>query len=72
MKLFIVGKYIKGLVPDTVWEFIGIFDDEVKALEACIYKNYFIGPVTLNESFPDKTVLWPGLYYPLAFDEKEV
>lgn len=72
MKLFVVGKYKKGIYPDTVWEFVGVFDNEDKALDSCINENFFIGPVNLNETLPDKTEEWPGIYYPLAFEEKEI
>jgi hypothetical protein len=64
MELFVVGKYIKGEFPGTVWELVGVFDDDKKAIKACKGPNFFIGPVTLNEEVPDETIEWPGCYYP--------
>jgi hypothetical protein len=61
-KLWVVGQFR----PDSeIWELQGIFDDEVKAVDACINENYFVAPVELNVVFPDEASEWPGMYYPL-------
>ena len=44
---------------------MGIFDNEIVAVEACRNKYYFLGPVELNRLLPDKLVPWPGCRYPL-------
>ena len=59
MKLWLVGKY------NRPWEFQGIFTTKSKAIKQCIHKNYFIAPVFLNKSIPDRLLDWPGLEYPL-------
>jgi hypothetical protein len=61
VNLWIVGKYNTG----APWEFIGVFDDEGKAVFACRDENHFVAPALLNERVPDEARDWPGLYYPL-------
>ncbi len=68
-KIYVVGQYIKGETSNIIWHIQGVFDTEEKALEACLNERYFIGPINMNEALPDKSVLWPGVYYP--FSEKE-
>jgi hypothetical protein len=63
-KLFIVGR--KDLEP-RAWEFIGVFDDEAKAVAACITDDHWVGPVTLNENVETGTG-WPGAWYPTLED----
>jgi hypothetical protein len=60
MELWIVGKRIPGMS----WEFCGVFDDEKKAVSACLDKRYFVGPATLNALIPDESTIWRGAYYP--------
>jgi hypothetical protein len=60
MDLWIVGK----VTEYPAWEFIGVFDTEIKAINACIQRWYFVAPVTLNSICPDETVPWDGAYYP--------
>jgi hypothetical protein len=62
-ELFVVGKYIE-CDCGKAWEIAGVFDREEKAVEACISDNYFVGPIAMNEPFPDESVKWPGAYYP--------
>lgn len=67
--LWVVGKVLEqsyGDIPKTAWEFVGIYDSERKAVDACITDHYFVAPVCLNETAPLERVVWPGCYYPLA------
>jgi hypothetical protein len=59
INLWIVGKYNAG----GPWEFIGVFDDEGKAVFACRDENHFVAPAL--QRVPDEARDWPGLYYPL-------
>lgn len=62
---YMVGKYIKETEFGNVWEVMGLFDSEEKALDVCKdHSKYFIGPLELNKQLPDKTVKWEGVYYP--------
>lgn len=65
MKLWIVGQYRSGSIPNVVWDFQGVFDSEEKAVAACVDKNYFIGPIGLNEAVPSEASAWPGSRHPL-------
>lgn len=73
-KLWIVGQFL-GVGPGdqgTVWEFQGVFDSEQAAREACIGRNYFYGPATLNELIPADTRTWVGCRYPHGvFESRE-
>jgi hypothetical protein len=65
--MWIVGKWCSGENGElnSVWDINGVFDSEEKAIAACDDRpNYFVGPLTLNESLPDKTTEWVGCYYP--------
>jgi len=70
MTMWIVGK----VDPDKYgfWAFQGVFDDEKRAISACIDGSYFIGPAQLNEHIPLGTQPWPGAYYPKAKDESQI
>lgn len=46
------------------WELLGIFDREGLAVARCTWANDFVGPVRLNEPFPDPVTAWTGAYYP--------
>jgi hypothetical protein len=63
--------YIVGLAdePNDCWHFIGVFDAEQKAVDACTTKDHFVGPAILNERLPDAPEPWPGGYYPLDIGE---
>lgn len=64
-KLFAVGKWKGDTTAGPVWELMGIYDKEKVAISKCVTVHYFVGPITLNEDLPDKTVDWPGAYFPL-------
>jgi hypothetical protein len=69
MEIFVVGKFKAQKDEGNVWEFIGVYDTEQRAIDACIKDEYFVGPAVLNSSLPDKTVDWPGCYYPRLQDK---
>lgn len=65
MRLWLCGNFICSADEiRAVWEFAGIFDTEAKAVAACEDSHYFVAPVTLNESQPGESVIFPGAYYP--------
>jgi len=64
--LYVVGQYKKEVDGGAACDFQGVFEDKEVAERFCIDETYFVGPVTLNESFPHSTVCWPGCYYPKA------
>jgi len=63
--LFLVGKYWSGKIPNVVWEFMGIFSSKDIALEVCKDEYYFIAPVNLDTTVPEKTMEFPGIEWPL-------
>ena len=63
---WMVGKLIKYYKEGSRWEWYGLYDSEEKAVARCRTKDYFVGPVILNEEIPDEPREWPGGYYPLA------
>jgi len=67
-ELWIVGRIV-GPGPNG-WEFVGVFDEEQAAIEACPTPSHFLGPATLNERLPDETQPWPGSYYPVPLDDE--
>jgi len=63
-EFWLVGS-IKNDMKPAEQEFQGLFDSEEKAAAACNCKpNWFIAPLKLNETMPDETTAWAGLYYP--------
>lgn len=67
MKLWIVGQLIN--IGSHDWEFQGIFSSEELAISACYTHMYFVGPVQLDVEFPQKTMDWPGAYYPKSMKD---
>lgn len=65
MKLWICGQRL-NYDDNKEWEFVGVYETEQLAIDACSTDLFFVGPVELNVSFPDETVEWPGAYYPKA------
>ena len=66
MKLWICGIFKGTSDLGTIWELVGTFDSEKKALNAAkADKNCFIAPVNLNEDYGIELLPeWPGFYYP--------
>lgn len=62
-EVWIVGKKT-GALPDQ-WEFQGVFDSELSAIDACNSESHFVGPATLNQVIEDSSEQWPGAYFPL-------
>jgi len=63
MFLYLVGKYVKGSNPDIVWDVVGVFDSEEKALSICEGNiDYFIGSIELNKAYINSS--WDDFYYP--------
>lgn len=48
---------------DNTWLPLGIYTSQQQADEACTLTNEFIGPIPLNQPWPD-TTNWPRAYYP--------
>jgi hypothetical protein len=54
------------------FEFVGLFDSCLKAMNACTTENHLIAPANLNENVEkgaDIHQIWPGAFYPLLEDE---
>jgi hypothetical protein len=66
MRLWICGEGKEKTESGVVWELLGVFDSEEKAVAACTMPNHFVGPAELNQRLPDESSTWPGCYYPLA------
>lgn len=80
MKLFVVGAQVKQIVDctksyqpllDTVWEILGVFDDEAVAIGHCTERHHFVGPIELNEMLPLERRPWQGSWYPLLQGKPE-
>lgn len=63
---WIVGQALiaEDGVDHGAWLFQGVFATEELAVVACVGRNYFVGPATLNEALPNEAEDWPGHYYP--------
>lgn len=69
--LWVCGQYKGEVFPNTNWDLYGIFDSEKKAVAACKDKSYFVGPVEMNKILGEKTIKWPGCYYPLSKEQSK-
>ena len=67
-KMWVVGQWFDG----ERWDLQGVFDDETKAIKACLTTLYFIGPVILNKILPEKSIEWPGCYYPKLMSKPDI
>jgi hypothetical protein len=65
MQIFVIGRTIQQTPKGGVWEVMGVFDDEQRAVEAC-KPGEWIGPLGMNGRTPDGPQPWPGAYYPHA------
>jgi hypothetical protein len=72
MEVWYVGQVFKYKEPpkESTWGFIGVFDSEEKAKEACKDELYFIGPIELNRALPGQIMQNPRAYYPLMEESK--
>lgn len=66
MGAYIVGDYMGGESLGVIWEMVGVFTSEEKAVAACTKKSHFVAPLEMNAIAPDETVEWPDCYYPLS------
>ena len=64
MKLWIAGRVLG--VENWQWMFLGVFDDEQAARDACTQAIDFVGPCDLNVRLNDDIEYWPDAYFPLA------
>ena len=60
--VWIVGKTIDEQMDR--WQFQGVFDEENKAVEACVEDSFFVGPADLNSHLPTQPIEWVGAWYP--------
>ena len=65
MTLWIVGEWRSGETCNSVWDLVGVFSSEVKAVAACVRTDHFLYPVELDAVAPDETCVPPGFRYPL-------
>lgn len=63
MDLWLVGYWPEEQL-EPLWEVVGIYDSEEKALENCLNWQYFLAPIKLNYTVPKEVVEWPGLRFP--------
>jgi len=66
MQLYVTGHVITETEEGIIWDILGIFDEEYKAVDACYDICCFVGPMTLNASFPREIIEWPGCWYPMS------
>jgi len=68
MKLWVVGRINQPEELEdhrgNTWDLIGVCSSEEIAAEACKDKNYFIGPIELNQILPKEYIEWEGYYHP--------
>jgi len=64
--MWIAGKVTKHEASGYVWEFVGVFSTEAKAVAACRTADHFVAPCGLNEQATEKKTPWPDAYYPIA------
>lgn len=50
------------------WTFVGVFDSEESAIEACKSECHFVGPAVINEAIDEEGLetCWQGIWYPLS------
>lgn len=65
MKLWICGQLKEEYTDEgTVWEFQGVFSEEIKANQACIDETYFYFSANLDEEIPKESVDAEDAHYP--------
>ena len=65
INLWIVGR---SYGSDSPWAFLGVYDTEEAAVNACQLAIDFIAPATLNKDTTEDGGDWPGCRYPLDPD----
>ena len=61
--MWVVGK-IPYRRSGEEWEFIGVYDSEEKAVEACLTYEYFAAPVRINPPQREGGINWDSCQYP--------
>jgi len=51
------------------YDIMGIFTTKDKALLACKDYTYFVGPLRLDEEYPEERCDWEGVFYPITFNK---
>jgi hypothetical protein len=60
-EVWVHGQLVNPI--SDAWRPLGIYTTQQQADEACTLTNEFIGPIPLNQPWPD-TTNWPRAYYP--------
>ena len=60
MEVWLAGSY------KNLWEILGIFSTEERAIAACKLPIDFVAPLTIDEVAPDEPVEFLNSFYPLA------
>lgn len=69
MKLWVAGRLVCNATEGAVWELLGIYDDELRAVARCTTTNDFVAPVGLNEDAPEPMTYFPEVRYPVESSE---
>ncbi len=62
---WVVGRCLAALRQRAVWDLVGVFDTEDKAVRACQGESDFVMPVPVNALLPQSSGLNARAYYPL-------
>lgn len=63
--LYVIGKSVASYKKGVVWEMMGVFTDEQKAVALCEgHADWFIGPIEQDSLLPIEATEWPGSYFP--------
>lgn len=62
--VWIVGRNLAETEEGIVWSVIGVFDDFLKAVDACYDEDCFVGPMEMNVRLSKETYAWKGCIYP--------
>lgn len=71
MTVYVVGQYKGETSLGGAWELGGIYDSPELARAACIDRDWFTGPVEMNQPLPVERTTWPGCEYPNGQFESE-
>jgi len=62
-EVFVVGQTLAPY-DGTVWELVGVFRTEERAVAACLASDYFVMPVRLDDAAPVESVVNYATWYP--------
>jgi len=60
---YVVGQ-TRPPYDGTVWEIVGVFSTEERAVAACVDADYFVMPMRLDTAAPSESVVHFGSWYP--------